>query len=801
MMRLIFSLIILVFVLTGEVFGQQTFNSLKVKELELPTLSADRALYLDSDGVIQSSNTTAAELELLNGVSGDVVDTVTSQTLSSKTVDNSVISDSTITDSSIVDVEILEPKKDTFANLTTYAATATDGQIVFATDIGEMYQVVGNALVSMGGGGVSLWVTSEEYLENDVVIQGSRFYKALEDHTSGTFATDLAAAKWIAVSDSILGQSQEGTDQEVSEFQVPNKLLTQIDTGKYLVESGNKNILENPSFEHSTLTTGWTTSGCVSSSETTIVASGKKSLKMTCTAQTLNANQDSTLYASQLGGLNSMRFIAVRSNVAGVKVCSGGSGTASTTNCVNVASDSRWDYYSIPTVFDGTSNGIYVKSDSSITGDIYIDDASIEPLFLDVLDESRIAGESIFAANANCLWTRTSTTQGAFTADADCNGPTIKYSSMGSWQTTDVDLPVQTINNLPAGVYKATFYINPYMAVAANGSVAITDGTTTCEATAIMATPALTTLPVSCVFRYTEAGNRSFTIHGSSASSSVNIDGRTGTGYSYNNRFQLDYYGSFKSYSASCGVNCVDTFTAKVSSGGVVSDENIDWINGNSSGTGLYTLTFNSGIFTVAPNCFVTQSNESGVASRTVKLGSTTSSTVEIRTQDDVDAAANLAFNISCQKQGTDFVASRTIVGSFKEVPETPGINKIKTCYYKFGGASSTLVAPTNFTTGTATEIEDNCGTGTPPTYAGTGLYANITFASGTFANSSPVHCDCRAFSTTTDVTVRCDPYFITGDNTWASNSSGGYVLNVATYNGSPTVNSHVTLRCDGYKP
>lgn len=40
------------------------------------------------------------------------------------------------------------------------------------------------------------WATATEYEKGDVVVQGDVVYLCMEDHTSGTFATDLAADKW-----------------------------------------------------------------------------------------------------------------------------------------------------------------------------------------------------------------------------------------------------------------------------------------------------------------------------------------------------------------------------------------------------------------------------------------------------------------------------------------------------------------------------------------------------------------------------------------------------------------------------
>lgn len=41
------------------------------------------------------------------------------------------------------------------------------------------------------------WATGIYYVENRIVVHGSSLYRALETHTSGTFATDLANEKWV----------------------------------------------------------------------------------------------------------------------------------------------------------------------------------------------------------------------------------------------------------------------------------------------------------------------------------------------------------------------------------------------------------------------------------------------------------------------------------------------------------------------------------------------------------------------------------------------------------------------------
>lgn len=44
-----------------------------------------------------------------------------------------------------------------------------------------------------------LWVTATSYSVNTIVRQSGKVYKCLITHTSGVFATDLAANKWVEI--------------------------------------------------------------------------------------------------------------------------------------------------------------------------------------------------------------------------------------------------------------------------------------------------------------------------------------------------------------------------------------------------------------------------------------------------------------------------------------------------------------------------------------------------------------------------------------------------------------------------
>ena len=81
----------------------------------------------------------------VHGVVGNVVGDTDAQTLTNKVLDGASIENPTR----------LDVKKDTLANLETYALTASDGQVVFATDTQQMFQVIANELKSIGGGGAT----------------------------------------------------------------------------------------------------------------------------------------------------------------------------------------------------------------------------------------------------------------------------------------------------------------------------------------------------------------------------------------------------------------------------------------------------------------------------------------------------------------------------------------------------------------------------------------------------------------------------------------------------------------------
>lgn len=331
-------------------------------------------------------------------------------------------------------------------------------------------------------------------------------------------------------------------------------------TGQYLQDN---NILLNPGFESGI--GKWTNSAGTFTADYTNFVQGKASGKIVLSSQALAFTQDSTSYVTALAdGVQGLVSVYIKSEFP-ARVCSRSAGSTVTTNCVDVVGNNRWSLYKVPSILGATSNGISVNTNgTSVTGTIYIDESfvGVTNLFANV-DASRIAGEAYFAGTTGCNWSRTSTTIGAFGTVAACPAPTIVRQNLGAWQTTDADLPRITVNNLPAGTYKAKFLVRHVLSTSGNSAFAINDGTTTCEPqygqTGGLAQ--YTGLVVECTFNYTSAGNRIFELYAGSTANAITISSDTAASPRISTKFILEYFGSSSVYTstnadtdwASCG--------------------------------------------------------------------------------------------------------------------------------------------------------------------------------------------------------------------------------------------------------
>lgn len=146
-------------------------------ETDITELEANQADLITLSGVVENST----DLGTFTGttISDNVDNKVALQELETSlelkansdgaTITTATITDATIQTSSIEDPTRLDMRKDTLANLETYATTATDGQLVFSVDTLQTFQIVGNELVAVGGAQTVKLIAGEDLVLNDLV--------------------------------------------------------------------------------------------------------------------------------------------------------------------------------------------------------------------------------------------------------------------------------------------------------------------------------------------------------------------------------------------------------------------------------------------------------------------------------------------------------------------------------------------------------------------------------------------------------------------------------------------------------
>jgi hypothetical protein len=247
-------------------------------------------------------------------------------------------------------------------------------------------------------------------------------------------------------------QGQNQTSKTVAPvIKVPASQATKV-TGGALIETGNKNILANPSFEHSTFNTGWTCTGITPIAETTVIppGSGKQGMLLAASSSTFECYQDVTAstYATSVQFLAAIRLKTAATGTT-LKVCSRQAGTTSTTNCVYALQSSVlqvqnvFNLLKVPFIGGDTSNGISI-SGTSVTGNIYLDDAFVGPADLKVDLPKISTGTATYTPTTNCNWTNSGVSALTSTVDTDC--PTPIVSGIASAPATKVPGIV-----LPAG--------------------------------------------------------------------------------------------------------------------------------------------------------------------------------------------------------------------------------------------------------------------------------------------------------------------------------------------------------------
>jgi hypothetical protein len=640
----------------------------------------------------------------------------------------------------------------------------------------------------------------------------------------------------------VIGQGQT-TNLYPTVLKAPNAQITNLGSGAALFETGNQNILTNPSNEHTTNVTGWSASGGTYTAESTVVLHGKKSIKNATSASTVVLTNDSTLYQAQFAdGVQGLASVWIKSSLSAgtLQVCSRQAGVTSTTNCVTVVNSGKWQLYKVPFILGGTSNGISIASTSSATGDFYVDNAFVGAVDLaQAQSSSSLLGTTTVTGCAG-IWSTTSTTFAAPAVQTTC-----VYANTGLASSPATMLPAITISNVPAG--DVVVLVEGYMGnqtAAKSAYFQIYDGTNQFRETTTIGganlagfsgnlfsssytyTANQTNLTLQIRMKTDSAGT-AFVYGTSPQALTIKVfhypTGSTSTLSSTN--ADTDWadcssavatnsagWGSSPTYAFQCKRQGADLLmkgrlTVGTTPTGVEARVGLPTWNGvqlTSAGTGVIPLIQVGGVIGYSANSATSLYSliEPSVGYITLGRQTSTTSSLSKMLGNNFSAADILAYG-PVRIPISGWTGSNGIIASLNEIMTTPGVLKPKTCYAAWGGVASTLAAPVNHAASTVgVEVLDTCGTFTIPTTSSSGFYLDATFAAGTFANTSYIHCSCQGWDTTTGNSKSCSWNFTTGDNTWTTKSDGGYRADVETTTmvGTPST-SYVQVKCEGVAP
>lgn len=156
-------------------------------------------------------------------------------------------------------------------------------------------------------------------------------------------------------------------------FEAPNKQVTNTASATGLIETGNKNELENSSFEHTAIGTAWTVSNATPSANTTTQFEGKKSLSLALTGA-LSLTQSSTINAARKLGVQMVASLWVKSDdVSDLQLCSMKNGAEDKCTVTGgYVQGSGWRQLTVSFLGNATSNGLKLKS-TDTTGTVLVD--------------------------------------------------------------------------------------------------------------------------------------------------------------------------------------------------------------------------------------------------------------------------------------------------------------------------------------------------------------------------------------------------------------------------------------------
>jgi len=513
------------------------------------------------------------------------------------------------------------------------------------------------------------------------------------------------------------GQAQS-TYQTIERLETPNSGVTVTADKAVLLEGDPENLLVNPGFEHQTFGTGWTVNAGTATVDTTNFYDGKKSMSISLSAVNGDILTQCVTPTGQKGGTNMSHSLRVKTTLSNLQVCSVIGSTEQ--QCVSASNIDSWvEILATSVATNGSALCVKLKSTSSATGTVKVDSGYI--------GRNRNIGSAANAKNVvSFVWSGSQTA----THDTDVlftwSGATINklenmtHSSGVFTITVPGDYQVKfcpRMDSTPASaslmrqqtakVYKnststpldASGYIPGLAQNNINGGGE--------PSTGFYATPPPCVVNTSA---YSIGDTLRFKAYQANGS---------GTNFAWiGGVLEINYFPSSQQQVVS--PNCVGTsdceniFTAIVSNADVVSNENVDWLNGNctDAATGRATCIFNTSIFSSPPNCLAVANDSSNLNQITCSLTlSPTTSQVGIDCKSNA-TDSNQNFTLICQRTGSDrkplnnvpiLIGSVTSASTGAIRHEFARVNNNGTATISFQGQSDWLTGCTRTVAGSVT--------------------------------------------------------------------------------------------------
>lgn len=317
-----------------------------------------------------------------------------------------------------------------------------------------------------------------------------------------------------------------------------------------------------------------------------------------------------------------------------------------------------------------TQDGQILIADSSLAAGVGYKNSIVN------ISQAHYVGSIRWVPTTNCLWTRSSSSYGNFTADADCDDNARLFEGSGIGDPTAGQQPQFSINTVRTnGFYKIAVQGGFYKAGSgANGCrfrLASNEGNTTIQSIGDGSGYARDSF-MQWEVKFNTSENKTITIDAASEDgvSNCHIDARL-----QNLKVAVYFYPDSSSVAAAenfeLSAASANELTMRLDGSGTVLSENYDWINGNCTKptSQSYNCVFNSGVFTEQPSCVATSV---GTANRTANISYSGSNSILI-TMYTADTAGSTGIppTVHCSKQGADVDKERVLVGSFQNINST----------------------------------------------------------------------------------------------------------------------------------